>query len=199
MVRPQKAASISTGELLFIHKWQLEHRRRKHWVKPASVAVFSVNQGPAGNALATSYLVFKVLIADSPVLSYADVTPKRGAKKHAPLSAAAAEDLRAMDSVDLGSMPELDDFEPGLAFDSLLDGPVPDANVRVAVMQLSKVLFSSRHASMLELDELLSCVSLLGSLQETVRTNNACLEVCLLHWPLIGALLFRNSLIWALC
>ena len=31
-----------------------------------------------------------------------------------------------MDSVDLGGLPELDDFEPGLAFDSLLDGPAND-------------------------------------------------------------------------
>lgn len=55
------------------------------------------------------------------------MSPKRGSRKSAPaLSAAAADELRAMDSVDLGAMPELDNFEPGLAFDSLLnDGPLP--------------------------------------------------------------------------
>jgi hypothetical protein len=38
-----------------------------------------------------------------------------------------------MDSVDLGGLPELDDFEPGLAFDSLLDGPAND-EVRTLMM-----------------------------------------------------------------
>lgn len=55
------------------------------------------------------------------------MSPRRGGRVSAPtLSAAAVDELRAMDSVDLGAMPELDDFEPGLAFDSLLDEPPPD-------------------------------------------------------------------------
>lgn len=55
------------------------------------------------------------------------LTPRRGGRKAAPaLSAASADELRAMDSVDLGGLPDLDDFEPGLAFDSLLDGPAND-------------------------------------------------------------------------
>lgn len=62
------------------------------------------------------------------LLSFAaGLTPRRGGRKAVPaLSAASADELRAMDSVDLGGLPELDDFEPGLAFDSLLDGPAND-------------------------------------------------------------------------
>ena len=87
-----------------------------------------------------------------------------------------------MDSVDLGSLAELDDFEPGLAFDNLLDLPPggPPGNVRAPVGALHLNSDESPHLGvpMEQILQVLSNLPLLLAADQHGCVRHVCTACC---------------------